>query len=107
MNDENVRYLANLPEKQIHNQDADFFTCRNYILQLAAENQITPDAVVVYCFYRSFAGLDRQPGGPETLAFDSSFELISDNTGVSTKTMQRSLKQKGSPLRKNKLLRPA
>ena len=61
MNDENVRYLASHAEKQVRNQDADFFISRNYILQLAAENQITPDAVVVYCFYRSFAGLDRQP----------------------------------------------
>ena len=92
MNDENVHYLANQPEKLIHNEDADFFTCRNYILQLVAENQITPDAVVVYCFYRSFAGLNRQQGGPETLAFDFSFELICDNTGVSRKSIQRSLK---------------
>ena len=90
--DENVRYLANHPEKQVHNQDADFFTCRNCILQLAAENQITPDAVAVYCFYRSFAGVDRQPGGPETLAFDFSFQLISDNIGVSRKSIRRSLK---------------
>lgn len=64
-------------------ENNDFFQVRNFLVQLCADNEISQNDFLLYCFYQSLAG---------RMKIQVGYREISKNTGLSTATISRSNK---------------
>src|SRR5208337_5391247 len=72
-------------EKSIRNLDGDFYIIQNYLFQLVADKVLSRSDAWLYGFYRSMYGARDED---DSLTFK--FDFLSDNTGLSHSSIQRS-----------------